>query len=74
MTITVEKLVSQALSLPSGSRAQLAEKIIESLENETIEKIWLSEAKKRRDEVRSGQVKPIEGEEVLRRIKNLINK
>ena len=69
-----EKLVSQALSLPSGSRAQLAEKIIESLENETIEKIWLSEAKKRRDEVRSGQVKPIEGEEVLRRIKNLINK
>jgi hypothetical protein len=74
MAITVEKLVSQALSLPSGSRAQLAEKIIESLENETIEKIWLSEAKKRRDEVRSGQVKPIEGEEVLRRIKNLINK
>ena len=69
-----EKLVSQALSLPSGSRAQLAEKIIESLENETIEKIWLSEAKKRRDEVRSGHVKPIEGEEVLRRIKNLINK
>ena len=74
MAITVEKLVSQALSLPSGSRAQLAEKIIESLENETIEKIWLSEAKKRRDEVRSGQVKPIEGEEVLRQIKNLINK
>ena len=74
MAITVEKLVSQALSLPSGSRAQLAEKIIESLENETIEKIWLSEAKKRRDEVRSGQIKPIEGEEVLRRIKNLINK
>lgn len=74
MTITVEKLVSQALSLSSDSRVQLAEKIIESLENETIEKIWLSEAKKRRDEVRSGQVKPIEGEEVLRRIKNLINK
>jgi hypothetical protein len=74
MAITVEKLVSQALSLPSDSRVQLAEKIIESLENETIEKIWLSEAKKRRDEVRSGQVKPIEGEEVLRRIKNLINK
>ena len=74
MAITVEKLVSQALSLPSDSRVQLAEKIIESLENETIEKIWLSEAKKRRDEVRSGQVKPIEGEEVLKRIKNLINK
>jgi hypothetical protein len=74
MAITVEKLVSQALSLPSDSRAKLAEKIVESLENEEIKKIWLSEAKKRRDEVRSGRVKPIEGEEVLRQVKNLINK
>ena len=74
MAITVEELVSQALSLPSDSRVQLAEKIIESLEDETIKKIWLSEAKKRRDEIRSGYVKPIEGEEVLRRVKNLINK
>ncbi len=60
--------------MSSKSRVQLAEKLIESLENEAIEKIWLSEVKKRRDEVRSGQIEPIEGEEALRRVKNLINK
>ncbi len=74
MKNTIDELASKAMSLPGKSRAQLAEKLIKSLENETIEKIWLSEAKKRRDEVRSGQVKPIQGEEALKHVRKLINK
>jgi hypothetical protein len=72
MKAIIDKLTSQAMSLPSESRAQLAEKLIESLESETIEKLWLSEARKRRDEIRNRQVKPIDGEEALNHVKKLI--
>lgn len=73
MKTIIDELVSQAMSLPSKSRAQLAERLIESLENETIEKLWLSEAKKRRDEVRNRQVKPIDGKKALNHVKKLIH-
>ncbi len=72
MKAIIDKLASQAMSLPSESRAHLAEKLVESLESETIEKLWLSEVRKRRDEVRSGQVKPIDGEKALNYVKKLI--
>ena len=73
MKAIIDKLASQAMSLPCESRAQLAEKLVESLESETIEELWLSEAKKRRDEIRSGQVKPIDGEKALNYVKKLIH-
>ena len=41
MKAIIDRLASQAMSLPSKSRAQLAEKLVESLESETIEKLWL---------------------------------
>ena len=72
MKTNIDELASQAMDLSSDLRAQLAEKLIESLENETIEKIWLSEAKKRRDEVRSGKVEAIDGEEALNKVRSLI--
>jgi len=58
----------EALLLPVASRALLAEKLIESLEfdiDDTIEQLWLKQAQQRRDEIRSGSVKPISGEEAL---------
>lgn len=73
MRATIDELTSQAMLLPSKSKVQLAEKLIESLEDTTIEKLWLSEAKRRRDEIRKGQVKPIDGEKALNHIKKLIH-
>ncbi len=72
MKIKINELAAQALSLPSKDRAQLAERLVESLENDTIEKLWMVEAKKRRDEVRSGRVKPISGDEALEQVRKLI--
>ena len=43
------------MALPSESRAQLADLLVESLDSEElgrIEQLWLVEAKRRRDEVR----------------------
>ncbi|WP_242541751.1 addiction module protein [Leptolyngbya sp. Cla-17] len=63
------------LSLPSASRALLADKLVESLEfdaDSTIQEVWVTEAKRRRDEVRDGSVQPILGEDALTQVRRLI--
>ena len=65
------------MSLPSSSRVFLVEKLIESLESdidENIQKIWNTEAKKRRDEIRNHTVKPISGEIALAQIRQILEK
>jgi len=73
MTMTIDEIACQALALPGKARALLAEKIVESFDHESIQEIWLSEAKKRCDEVRSGRVKSIPGAEVMQNVRNLID-
>ena len=75
MATTFEKLAEQTMALPSESRAQLADLLVESLEGDDlgrIEQLWLDEAKRRRDEVRSGNVKTVPGEEALREVRDSI--
>lgn len=75
--LSVEELIQEALSLPSSSRVFLVEKLIESLESdidENIQKIWITEAKKRRDEIRNHTVKPISGEIALAQIRQILEK
>ena len=66
----------EALLLPVASRALLAEKLIESLEidiDDKIQKLWLKQAQQRGDEIRTGSVKPISGEEALSQIRRKID-
>ncbi len=68
MAMTVEQIAQEALALPSESRALLADKLVESLDTAALSSIdatWLAEAKRRRDEVRSGRAKTIPGDEAL---------
>ena len=68
MGTSIEQLVTEAMALPGESRARLAELLVESLEADDIgpvEKVWVAEAKRRRDDVRAGRVKPIAGEDAL---------
>jgi Putative addiction module component len=72
---SIEQLTQEILSLPSVSRAILAEKLVESLEFDTdpiIQAAWIDEAKRRRDEVRNGTVAPISGEEALAQVRQLL--
>ena len=73
MTISVDELATKAMSLSGEARALLAERLVESLDQESVSEIWLTEAKKRRDEVRSGRVKPIPGVEAMASVRELIN-
>ncbi|HEX7771165.1 MAG TPA: addiction module protein [Pyrinomonadaceae bacterium] len=75
MATSIEQLVTQAMELPGESRARLAELLVESLEADDIgpvEKAWLAEAKRRRDDVRTGRVEPIDGEDALLSVRNSI--
>jgi putative addiction module component (TIGR02574 family) len=75
MAMTVDQLVEAAMRLPAASRAQLAEQLLESLEVEEVERIerlWVEEAKRRRDEIRSGRATVIPGEAALRQARDLL--
>jgi putative addiction module component (TIGR02574 family) len=77
MPLTVDQLAVEAMQLPPASRAELAEKLVESLdfaESDEIQKLWVQEAIRRRDEVRSGKVKPIPGEEVLADVRRSVGR
>lgn len=75
MSTTVEQLAEQAMDLPTESRARLADLLVESLDTEElsrIEMLWIAEAKRRRDEVRSGEVKAVPGPEGLRKVRDTL--
>ena len=75
MSTTVEQLAEQAMNLPAESRAKLADLLVESLDADElgrIEQMWVTEAKRRRDEVRSGKVKSIPGDVGLRKVRDTL--
>lgn len=56
-----------ALELNENHRADLAKKLIESLDQQIVddvEQAWIDEIKQRRAEIKSGEVTPISGDEV----------
>jgi putative addiction module component (TIGR02574 family) len=77
MSLTLDQLTDEAMQLPSASRALLAERIVESLdltETDEIQRLWAAEAIRRRDEVRSGRVQPIPGDEVLAEVRRIVGR
>jgi hypothetical protein len=77
MSTTVEQLAEQAMSLPGESRARLADLLVESLDAGAlteIDRLWLSEAKRRRDEVRAGKVETIPGDDALRSVRESLHR
>ncbi|MFO7569869.1 MAG: addiction module protein [Smithellaceae bacterium] len=71
--MSIDEIATQAMALPGEARALLAEKIVESLHQESIQEIWLTEAKKRREEVRSGRAKSIPGDEAMQSVRDVFN-
>lgn len=67
MTLMADKLYKKALKLTEQERAELAAKIIDSLDSEEevgVEAAWLIEVERRMQELDSGAVHSIPWEEV----------
>jgi hypothetical protein len=77
MPMTIEQLAAEALTLPSEERALLADRLVESLdaaEVNRLDRLWVTEAKRRRDEVRNGTVQSIPGDEALARVRRSLGR
>lgn len=59
MSLKVKEIEEEALRLPSCERAQLAERLIHSLDKEDpeAEKLWIEEAERRYRAYKEGKVK-----------------
>ena len=72
---SIEQLMNEVLSLPRESRDILVDKLVASLEFEadsTIQTAWMTESKKRREEIQMGLVQPIPGEVALTQVRQII--
>ncbi len=70
-----KKLEEKALQLAPDERAELAQRLLLSLDEETEEQIgleWLAEANRRAKEIDEGLVQPIPAEEVRRKAQALL--
>jgi len=65
-----KELIEEISSLPVEDRVLVADSVLRSLNppEAEIDKKWAKEAKKRLDELRSGKVEAIPGEEVFEKI------
>jgi putative addiction module component (TIGR02574 family) len=70
MSREVSEVLAKAMQLSSHERGLLIDQLVESLDDEPAdpdaEEAWAQEIKRRVDDVRSGKVKLIPGEEVMR--------
>lgn len=66
-SMTIEELEAAALKLPPAERERLGEKLLSSVDTPLVfEDEWAEEADRRVEEIRSGSVKPVSGQDVLR--------
>ncbi len=72
MTRQASEVLEKALALSTQERGLLIDHLIESLDEapaeEGVEEAWDQEIKRRVDDIRSGKVKMIPGERVLREL------
>jgi putative addiction module component (TIGR02574 family) len=73
LTPQVSELLEKAMALSSQERGMLIDRLVESLDDEPgeegAEAAWDEEIKRRVEDIRSGRVKTIPGEQVLARIR-----
>ena len=77
MDVKIDQIAEEALALPSEARALLADRLVESLdpaEDGYIHRLWVAEARRRRDDVRNGLTQTIPGEEALARVRRAVGR
>ena len=77
MSTNFEEIKRSALALDEKRRAELAQQLIISLDeqvDEDIDQAWLAELQRRSDEITSGNVTPVPGEEVHKNARKALQK
>ncbi len=72
MSSKVEKLAMELLGLPASARAELARRLIASLDDTDdgdVDALWIEEAERRLSEIREGKVQAVPAERVFAEIR-----
>jgi putative addiction module component (TIGR02574 family) len=74
--IKTDELISMVEALPIDIKTLLVDKILQSLHpsQKEIDELWAKEAERRVEEVRTGEVKTIPGDEVFKEIRERLAK
>jgi putative addiction module component (TIGR02574 family) len=75
--MTLEQLTEKALLLPAASRARLAEELFESVidaSDEELHALWDAVIQRRCDEVHSGAVQLIPGEQAIAEVRRAVGR
>jgi putative addiction module component (TIGR02574 family) len=71
MSVITEKICIEALSLPRDARAEIAHRLLTSLEDEDfsddVSEAWRGEIQRRRRDFSEGKANEVSAEEALRR-------
>ena len=71
MTLPSEQLFEEALALPMNKRAELAERLLSSIDpSDQIDKLWAIEAEARIDAYEKGELNAIPAEDVFNKIES----
>jgi len=73
--IKTDVLISEVISLPVDIRTQLIEKLLDSLNptKKEIDELWGKEVELRVQEIKTGKVKTIPGEDVFKEIQDKLS-
>ncbi|MGE3465807.1 MAG: addiction module protein [Pyrinomonadaceae bacterium] len=76
MTAQTLDIMERAEMLPIDMKLELVDRLLESISpsDKEIDELWQVEVERRIDEVESGKVELIPGEEVFARIRNRVRK
>jgi putative addiction module component (TIGR02574 family) len=75
VTLPLDRLEAQVLELPLRERARLAQRLLESLDEDAdedpaeVEQAWVEEAERRYERYLAGDTQPIPPEEALARVR-----
>jgi putative addiction module component (TIGR02574 family) len=72
MTVMTDRIIEEALMMPTEIRLNLVEKLITSLNlpiDGELDRLWAEEAERRISQIEAGEVKLISGKEVFSRIR-----
>jgi putative addiction module component (TIGR02574 family) len=75
-SMKTKDLIAEAVSLPVEERAMVVDSLLRSLNppEAEMDKRWAAVAKRRLEQVRSGEIEAVPGEKVFQRIWNRLSK
>ncbi|HEV8605801.1 MAG TPA: addiction module protein [Tepidisphaeraceae bacterium] len=72
MSRTQQQLLEEVLALPADVRAELAEKLLASLDGpdvSAVDRAWAQEAERRMIAIESGEMEVVDGAEILKMLR-----